>query len=200
MSRLERKPVGHMPLSTIYTHIAMNDFNGCTNQEKLNTIVNHIVRRDGPGLYHGHFDWAKSFPAPWSKKHSNKGISPLLLIRLGLASAKSGRVFKGGRFNIDRSILTQDELAEFHQRILNILSDRQFGPYRVAELLFGSAKARSIGLSSNTYTVNPGLASTSLGKRTADDADDEVEIFEMSAQHMKRSRFHRTYRGPTTRS
>jgi hypothetical protein len=105
---------------------------------------------------HGHFDWAKTFPAVWTKKHSSKGIGPLLLIHLGLASAKTGCVWKAGQFNVDWTVLTRDELSKFHKNILNMLSDRQFGPYQVAELLFGSAKACSVGLTSNTYTINPG--------------------------------------------
>lgn len=105
---------------------------------------------------HDHFDKARSFPTAWNKKHSNKGIGPLLLIRLGLAKARSGRIWKGGVFNIDWSVLTRDEVAKYHQNIIDMLSDREFGPYRVAQFLFGSYTAHSLGVSSQTYVVNPG--------------------------------------------
>lgn len=119
--------------------IAHNSRKGCKVAAQFVAMVPVYIMAifDRSSPLHGHFDWAKSFPIPWTKKHSNKGIGPLLLIRLGLASAKTGRIFKGGQFNIDWTVLTRDELARFHQKILNILSDRQFGPYRVAELLFG---------------------------------------------------------------
>ncbi|KAG1765968.1 hypothetical protein EV702DRAFT_1283003 [Suillus placidus] len=143
---------------------------------------------------HDHFERTKSFPTAWTKKHSNKGIGPLLLIRMGLASARSGRIWKGGIFNVDWSILTRDEVGKLHQKIIETLRDRQFGPYRVGQILFGSAQAQTLGMKTYTYTVNPGIASTSLGKRAtssitaADEADDEIEIFEMGAPAARRRR------------
>ncbi|KAG2335563.1 hypothetical protein BDR05DRAFT_1006676 [Suillus weaverae] len=143
---------------------------------------------------HDHFERTKTFPTAWTKKHSNKGIGPLLLIRLGLASARSGRIWKGGIFNIDWSILTRDEVGKLHQKIIETLHDRQFGPYRVGQILFGSAQAQTLGMKTYTYTVNPGVASTSLGKRVASSitaaggTDDEIEIVEMGAPAARRRR------------
>ncbi|KAG2742153.1 hypothetical protein P692DRAFT_201809895 [Suillus brevipes Sb2] len=155
-----------------------------------------VLDRSSP--LHGYFDANRSFPITFTKKHSNKGINPLLLIRLGLAKAVTGRVWKGGNLQTDWTMLTREEVANYHQNVLNILSDREFGPYRLAELLFGSAKARSLGMMTNTYVVNPGVASTSLGKRTAtsssptsaEEADDEVEIHEMPVHTTRRRRLH----------
>ncbi|KAG0697442.1 hypothetical protein DFH29DRAFT_1003759 [Suillus ampliporus] len=104
----------------------------------------------------GYFSSARSFPSAWNKKHTHKGIGPLLLIRLGLGMPLSGRIWTGGLFSTDWTVLTRDEVAKFHKTIVDMLSDRQFGPYRVAQLLFGSAKAHSLGVSTLTYIVNPG--------------------------------------------
>ncbi|KAG2337834.1 hypothetical protein BDR05DRAFT_952348 [Suillus weaverae] len=154
-----------------------------------------VLDRSSP--LHGYFDANRTFPTTWTKKHSNKGIGPLLLIRLGLAKAINGRVWKGGNLQTDWTMLTREEINNFHQNMLKILSDREFGPYRLAELLFGSEKARSIGMSTHTYVVNPGVASTSLGKQSAssstsadDDADDEVEVHEMTAPAIRHRRLY----------
>ncbi|KAG2335334.1 hypothetical protein BDR05DRAFT_954153, partial [Suillus weaverae] len=108
--------------------------------------------------------------------------------------ARSGRIWKGGIFNIDWSILTRDEVGKLHQKIIETLHDRQFGPYRVGQILFGSAQAQTLGMKTYTYTVNPGVASTSLGKRVASSitaaggTDDEIEIVEMGAPAARRRR------------
>lgn len=119
-----------------------------------------VFDRSSP-LYE-YFDANRSFPSTWTKKHSNKGIGPLLLIRLGLAKALTARVWKGGNLSTDWSTLTREEVLNFHKNVLNLLSEREFGPYRLAELLFGSAKARSIGMNTHTYVVNPGQSRSTL--------------------------------------
>ncbi|KAG2356306.1 hypothetical protein BDR07DRAFT_1380905 [Suillus spraguei] len=162
---------------------------GCKVAAQFITMVPVYIMAvfDYSSPLHGHFDVFKSFPTAWNKKHSNKGIGPLLLIRLGLAKARSGRIWKGGVLNSDWSLLTKDEVTKYHQKILTMLADRQFGPYRVAQLLFGSDKARKLG-----------VALTSLGKRKAsssstfadDEDDDEVEIYEMDEPVSRRRRIY----------
>ncbi|KAG1726755.1 hypothetical protein EDB19DRAFT_1833326 [Suillus lakei] len=142
----------------------------------------------------GHFDWAKSFPTPWNKKHSNKGIGPLLLIRLGLASARSGRIWKGGLFNTDWSVLTRDEVAKFHKKIMSTLSDRNFGPVQRRSDAVRSCQSSRTGhvfsylhrQSRRSFDVFGEKCSTA----SANDADDEVEIEEMEAPAPRRRRIH----------
>jgi hypothetical protein len=119
-----------------------------------------IFDRSSP-LYE-YYDANRTFPSVWTKKHGNKGIGPLLLIRLGLAKALTARVWKGGNLGTDWAMLTREEVPNFHKNMLNLLSDREFGPYRLAEHLFGSAKARAIGMNTHTYVVNPGQSYSPL--------------------------------------
>ncbi|KAG1802347.1 uncharacterized protein BJ212DRAFT_1304891 [Suillus subaureus] len=95
---------------------------------------------------HDHFKVAKTFPSAWTKKHSNKGICPLLLVCLGLASTWSGCIWKGETLNIDWNILTCNEVGKLHQKIIKMLCGQQFGPYQ----------AQILGMTTHTYTVNPG--------------------------------------------
>jgi hypothetical protein len=169
---------------------------GCKVAAQFITMVTVYIMAvfDRTSALHEHFDHAHSFPTAWNKKHSHKGIGSLLLIRLGVARATTGRIWKGGNLNTDWSILTRVEFANFHHKLMTMLSDREFGPWRIAQTLFGTAKARDLGLSTHTFTINPGVASTSLGKRSlslskivADDNDD-VEVEERHGPISKRRR------------
>ncbi|KAG0692492.1 hypothetical protein DFH29DRAFT_1046484 [Suillus ampliporus] len=144
--------------------------------------------------FHDH----QTFPKPWNKKNSNKGIGSLLLIRIGLAKARSGRIWTGGALKIDWTLLTRDELATFQNTIFAMLDDREFGPFRIAQAMFGTLTAQELGRSTHTFTINPGVASTSLGKRSTSssgvqsvvgyDGDTEVEVEQMSTPAPKRRR------------
>ncbi|KAG0693691.1 hypothetical protein DFH29DRAFT_382941 [Suillus ampliporus] len=125
---------------------------------------------------HDYLKSARSFPTAWNKKHSHKGMSALLLARVGLAEARTGRIFNGGIFDIDWAVLNPPGVTKYHLKLFSMLADREFGPFRVAQSLFGTVAAREIARSTHTFIVNPGLASTSLGKRSESsgvDVDDD---------------------------
>ncbi|KAG0692497.1 hypothetical protein DFH29DRAFT_1008549 [Suillus ampliporus] len=107
-------------------------------------------------------DYLKSgtlVPHRLEQKHSHKGMSALLLARVGLAEARTGRIFNGGIFDIDWAVLNPPGVTKYHLKLFSMLAD-----------------PREIARSTHTFIVNPGLASTSLGKRSESsgvDVDDD---------------------------
>ncbi|KAG1769738.1 hypothetical protein EV702DRAFT_1049616 [Suillus placidus] len=136
-----------------------------------------------------HSDKRKNFPKPWNAKNSAKGIGPLLLVRLGLLRAVAGRVWKGGPPFEDWKLLSTEAITAKHQEITACLADRQYGPFRLAVMFFGVDKAVSLGRTSQTYTINPAIASIKPNKRMLkdDSESDEVEIVEVKM--LKRARW-----------
>ncbi|KAG1811023.1 hypothetical protein EV424DRAFT_1542652 [Suillus variegatus] len=132
----------------------------------------------------------KSFPSIWNSKNSAKGITPLLLVRLGLANALSHRIWKGGPPLTHWTLLSPEDITAKHREIHACLADRQYGPFRIAVILFGIDKAVNLGRTSQTYTINPAIASIRVNKHLlkADSDDDEVEIVEVKT--VKRARLH----------
>jgi hypothetical protein len=131
----------------------------------------------------------KSFPPQWNSKNSAKGIGSLNLVRMGLAKARSSRVFKGGIPLADWVLLTADELGAKNNELMGFLQDRQYGPFKIAVAFFGLDKAVEVGSRTGTYTNHPAMTSIALKKRPAPepDSDSEVEIIE-HVQH-KRHRY-----------
>ncbi|KAG1853395.1 hypothetical protein F4604DRAFT_1933291 [Suillus subluteus] len=131
----------------------------------------------------------KNFPKSWNSKNSAKGIGPLLLVRLGLLRAVSGRIWKGGPPFQEWKLLSAEAVAAKHREIRACLADRQYGPFRLAVMFFGVEKAVSLGRTSQTYTINPAIASIKTNKRELkDDSDsDEVEIIEIPMAKRARS-------------
>ncbi|KAG2365886.1 hypothetical protein BDR07DRAFT_1373987 [Suillus spraguei] len=131
----------------------------------------------------------KSFPTVWNSKNSAKGIGSLLLVRLGLANALSHRIWKGGPPLVHWKLLSPEDLTVKHREISACLADRQYGPFRIAVILFGIDKAVSLGRTSQTYTINPAIASIKTDKHMSRaDSEDEVEIVEVKT--VKRARLY----------
>ncbi|KAG2133225.1 uncharacterized protein EDB93DRAFT_1255000 [Suillus bovinus] len=124
----------------------------------------------------------------WNSKNSAKGIGSLNLVRMGLARARSSRIFKGGVPLSDWILLTQEELSAKYKEIMACLQDRQYGPFKIAVMFFGLDKAVELGTTTGTYTNHPSMSSIALKKRPAPhpESDSEVEVIE-HVQH-KRSK------------
>ncbi|KAG2045632.1 hypothetical protein BDR06DRAFT_1015455, partial [Suillus hirtellus] len=128
----------------------------------------------------------KAFPGQWNAKNSAKGIGSLNLVRMGLAKARSSRIFKGGAPLADWVLLTNEELTAKYKELMGLLQDRQYGPFKIAVSFFGLDKAVDIGATTGTYTNHPAMTSIALKKRPAPDtdSDSEVEIIE-HVQHKR---------------
>jgi hypothetical protein len=146
-----------------------------------------VYERDSP--LRTYFSKKKAFPGPWNAKNSAKGIGSFNLVRMGLAKARSTRIFKGGVPLTDWILLTNEELAAKHRELMGFLQDRQYGPFKIAVALFGLDKAVDVGLTTGTYTNHPAMSSIALKKRPAPecDSDSEVEIVE-EPTHKKQRR------------
>ncbi|KAG1720751.1 hypothetical protein EDB19DRAFT_1835830 [Suillus lakei] len=131
----------------------------------------------------------KNFPKPWNAKNSAKGIGPLLLVRLGLLRAVGGRVWKGGPPFEDWKLLSAEAIAAKHREITACLADRQYGPFRLAIMFFGVDKAVSLGRTSQTYTINPAIASIKANKRVLNDDSDSEDVEIVEVQIAKRVRW-----------
>jgi hypothetical protein len=130
----------------------------------------------------------KAFPGTWNAKNSAKGIGSFNLVRMGLAKAKSTRIFKGGVPLTDWLLLTNEELAAKHRELMGFLQDRQYGPFKIAVAFFGLDKAVELGATTGTYTNHPAMSSIALKKRPApdSDSDSDVEIVEEVPQKKQR--------------
>jgi len=137
-----------------------------------------------------YFARKNAFPSQWNAKNSAKGIGSLNLVRLGLAKARSSRVFKGGAPLKDWILLTTDEVAVIHRQLLAHLNDRQYGPFRIAVAFFGLDKAVEMGRATSTYTIHPAMASISINNKRErqPDVSDDDDIEELPAPMSKRSR------------
>ncbi|KAG2029472.1 hypothetical protein BDR03DRAFT_987731 [Suillus americanus] len=139
-----------------------------------------------------YFKDKKAFPTQWNSKNSAKGIGSLNLVRMGLAKARSGRIFKGGAPLADWVLLTNEEVAAKHQELMGHLQDRQYGPFKIAVAFFGLEKAVEIGVTTGTYTTHPAMSAIASTKKKRmmpePDSDDEVEIIEHEQQY-KRHRY-----------
>ncbi|KAG2029044.1 hypothetical protein BDR03DRAFT_1018980 [Suillus americanus] len=137
-----------------------------------------------------HLKSCNSFPTVWNSKNIAKGIGPLLLVRLGLASALSHRIWKGGPPLVHWTLLSPEDITVKHREISACLADRQYGPFRIAVMLFGIDKAVNLGRTSQTYTINPAIASIRAKKHMlkVDSDDDEVEIVQVKT--VKFARLH----------
>ncbi|KAG2063361.1 hypothetical protein BDR04DRAFT_1163843 [Suillus decipiens] len=137
-----------------------------------------VYERDSP--LRDYFAKRKAFPGPWNAKNSAKGIGSFNLVRMGLAKARSTRIFKGGVPLTDWVLLTNEELAAKHRELMGFLQDRQYGPFKIAVAFFGLSKAVELGVATGTYTNHPAMSSIALKKRPSPepDSDSEVEIVE----------------------
>jgi hypothetical protein len=133
----------------------------------------------------------KSFPSQWNAKNSAKGIGSLNLVRMGLAKARTTRIFKGGVPLADWVLLTNEEVAVKHRELMGHLQDRQYGPFKIAVAFFGLEKAVELGINTGTYTNHPAMTSIIQKKMKRampepDSDDDEVEIIEHGPPHKRR--------------
>ncbi|KAG2346319.1 hypothetical protein BDR05DRAFT_997329 [Suillus weaverae] len=135
-----------------------------------------VYERESP--LRDYFSKKKAFPSSWNAKNSAKGIGSFNLVRMGLAKARSNRIFKGGVPLTDWILLTNEELAAKHRELMGLLQDRQYGPFKIAVSFFGLDKAVELGATTGTYTNHPAMSSIALKKRPAFDSDSEVEIVE----------------------
>ncbi|KAG1849284.1 hypothetical protein DFJ58DRAFT_729576 [Suillus subalutaceus] len=128
-----------------------------------------------------HLKSGNSFPTIWNSKNIAKGIGPLLLVRLGLASALSHRIWKGGLPLVHWTLLSPEDITVKHREISACLADRHYGPFHIAVMLFGIDKAVNLGRTSQTYTINPAIASIRAKKHMlkVDSDDDKVEIVQV---------------------
>ncbi|KAG1849455.1 hypothetical protein DFJ58DRAFT_729535 [Suillus subalutaceus] len=79
-----------------------------------------------------HLKSGNSFPTIWNSKNIAKGIGPLLLVRLGLASALSHRIWKGGLPLVHWMLLSPEDITVKHREISACLADRHYGPFHIA--------------------------------------------------------------------
>ncbi|KAG2133214.1 uncharacterized protein EDB93DRAFT_1107674 [Suillus bovinus] len=100
----------------------------------------------------------------WNSKNSAKGIGSLNLVRMGLARARSSRIFKGGVPLSDWILLTQEELSAKYKEIMACLQDHQYGPFKIAVMFFSLDKAVELGTTAGTYTNHPAMSSITLKK------------------------------------
>jgi hypothetical protein len=145
-----------------------------------------MYERDSP--LRDYFATKKSFPSPWNTKNSAKGIGPFNLVRMGLAKARSTRIFKGGVPLTDWILLTNEELAAKHRELMGFLQDRQYVPFKIAVAFFGLADAVELGATTGTYTNHPAMSFIALKKHPAPepDSDSEVEIVEKPTHKRQR--------------
>ncbi|KAG1882289.1 uncharacterized protein F5891DRAFT_991348 [Suillus fuscotomentosus] len=146
-----------------------------------------VYERESP--LRDYFARKKAFPNQWNAKNSAKGIGSFNLVRMGLAKARSTRIFKGGVPLTDWILLTHEELAAKHRELMGLLQDRQYGPFKIAVSFFGLDKAVEIGATTGTYTNHPAMSSIAIKKRPAPapDSDSEVEIIEHEQHKRQRN-------------
>ncbi|KAG2335701.1 hypothetical protein BDR05DRAFT_953879 [Suillus weaverae] len=136
-----------------------------------------VYERESP--LREYFAKKKAFPPQWNAKNSAKGIGSLNLVRMGLAKARSSRIFKGGAPLSDWVLLTNEELTAKHKELMGHLQDRQYGPFKISVAFIGLDKAVEVGIATGTYTNHPAMSSIALKKRSLPDSDDdEIEIIE----------------------
>jgi hypothetical protein len=145
-----------------------------------------VYERDSP--LRAYLTKKKAFPQQWNAKNSAKGIGSLNLVRLGLAKARSSRIFKGGAPLADWVLLTTEELSSKHQELMGLLRDPQYGPFKIAVSFFGLDKAEELGASTGTYTNHPSMASIAIKKRPLPDTDDDDDDDEVDILEHKRAR------------
>ncbi|KAI0671980.1 hypothetical protein C8Q78DRAFT_990555 [Trametes maxima] len=73
----------------------------------------------------------------WTNKHGNKSLSPVNLVRMGIAYPKSsgivGRPIYGSNFDI----LPEPQLHEWHRHVVKLIKSPPHGPYLLVEEIFG---------------------------------------------------------------
>jgi hypothetical protein len=145
-----------------------------------------VYERESP--LRDYYATKKAFPGPWNAKNSAKGIGSFNLVRMGLAKARSTRIFKGGVPLTDWILLTNDELAAKHRELTGFLQDRQYGPFKIAVAFLGLDKAVELGATTGTYNNHPAMSSIALKKRPAQEleSDSDVEIVEDAPQKKQR--------------
>lgn len=132
----------------------------------------------------------KSWDAQFLSKHSNKSISAVQLIRIGLGKAlkymgKSPKLDIPGREG-DWRLLDEDELLIYYQTLKDTFQKGQYGPYRVAIMVVGEMRASMLSKEDNqviidTNEIMTGVAHIGMGKsrekrrkrKHEDDDDDE---------------------------
>lgn len=115
---------------------------------------------------------------------AHKGVSHFNLIRLGLASSNSKRMFGPARYGTDYQMLPTPKLEAYHTRIQTKLATLPDGPFLIASEIFGMSVALHMrqggsfpGMSTHHFSaaqaaVQKSAAVASSSKRTLDDLSD----------------------------
>ncbi|KAG9311945.1 hypothetical protein JVU11DRAFT_8206 [Chiua virens] len=89
----------------------------------------------------------KSDKSAWFKKHSSKGITVLLICRLGLAKPVQARAFRSAQWNIDVKPLSTDEIDCLYGDVLECFrKGGKHGGYDVIHVLMGTKTVQSLNL------------------------------------------------------
>ncbi|TFK71093.1 hypothetical protein BDN72DRAFT_937466 [Pluteus cervinus] len=98
---------------------------------------------------------ARALPPKWASKHTNKGITGIQLVRLGLAKPLRNRIFRSARFGEDWELLSMKELKARSLIFQKHLKNGQYGPFYAMQYLFGRSSAITLARLKNQVQIDP---------------------------------------------
>lgn len=108
----------------------------------------------------------------YSEKHSNKAISLVQIVRLGLAHAEAPRIFKGHREG-DWILLTNEQLKTRHSKYLSLMQDGQYGPFEATSFIVGINAALQLARTNGEMAIPPELSGPALKRKHSTAVGDE---------------------------
>ena len=103
-----------------------------------------------------------------------KYITPLNLVRLGLATAQTKQIFKAPKFNSAFKLLTTQEIDSLYTQLkTELTSNDPYGPFNALIFFVGRNAAQELARSTGTCPYRP-------LPRTVDQVEPDEEVMTMS--------------------